>query len=204
MPKRSTIRPRYARKRALNARIDVTRSSVELQTEEQRLSSLQAELRKEKIALARLLGLPQDRELILSDSLSTQAAPLPDVNQAIQQAWQNRADLKALESGVKAAQIALSAARAERLPSATVSGDYGVIGPNPSTTHGVFSVTGGVNFPIWHGGRVRGDILEAEATLDQRRAELADQRGKVEQDVRTALIDLEAAAGAGKARRFKP
>ncbi len=49
--------------------------------------------------------------------------------------------------------------------------------------------------PIWQGGRVKGDILQAEATLDQRRAELANERGKVEQDVRTALIELAAAQG---------
>jgi outer membrane protein TolC len=73
--------------------------------------------------------------------------------------------------------------------------NYGVIGPNPSTTHGVFAATGSVNVPIWQGGRVKGDILQAEATLDQRRAELANERGKVEEDVRTALIELEAAQG---------
>jgi outer membrane protein TolC len=178
-----------------NARIDVTRSSVELQTEEQRLSTLEAELRKQKIGLARLIGLPQDRELVLADPLALQTTPLPDVNQTIQLGWQHRSDLKALGAGVRAAELALSATRAEYLPSASVSGNYGVIGPNPSTTHGVFTVTGGVNIPIWQGGRVKGDILQAEATLDQRRAELADARGKVEQEVRTALIDLEAAQG---------
>ncbi len=115
-----------------NARIDVTRSAVELQTEQQRLSTLESELQKEKISLARLIGLPQDRELTLSEPLAVQAAALPEVNPAIQAAWQRRSDLKALEAGVKAAEIALSAARAERLPSASVNGDYGVIGPNPS------------------------------------------------------------------------
>ncbi len=178
-----------------NARIDVTRSAVELQTEQQRLSSLEAELRKEKIALARLIGLPQDRELTLTEPLSVKAASLPDANQAIQLAWQHRSDLKALEASVKAAEIAVSAARAEHLPSAYINGNYGVIGPNPSTTHGVFTATGTVNVPIWQGGRVKGDILQAAATLDQRRAELANERGKVEQDVRTALIEMEAAQG---------
>jgi len=178
-----------------NARIDVTRSAVELQTEEQRLSTLEAELRKQKIALARLIGLPQDRELILADPLAIQAGSLPDTNAAIQQAFERRADLQALAAGVKAAQIALSAARAERLPSASLNGNYGVIGPNPEQTHGAFAVTGSVNVPIWQGGRVKGDILEAQATLDQRQAELGNERGKVEQDVRTALIELEAASG---------
>jgi len=183
------------REAGTNARIDVTRSAVELQTEQQRLSSLEAELQKEKIALARLIGLPQDRELTLTEPLSAKAGNLPDTNQAIQMAWQHRSDLKALEAGVRAAEIAVSAARAEYLPTASVSGNYGVIGPNPSTTHGVFTVIGTVSVPIWQGGRVKGDTLQAEATLDQRRAELANERGKVEQDVRTALIETAAAQG---------
>jgi outer membrane protein TolC len=173
----------------------VTRSAVELQTEEQRLSTLEADLRKQKIGLARLIGLPQDRELIFADPLSAQIGRMPDTNTAIQQAFQRRADLKALTSGVKAAELTLSAARAERLPSASLNGNYGVIGPNPSSTHGVFAATASVNVPIWQGGRVKGDILQAQATLDQRQAELTNERGKVEQDVRTALIELEAANG---------
>ncbi len=183
------------REAGTNARIDVTRSAVELQTEQQRLSSLEAELRKENIALARLIGLPQDRELMLTEPLAAQPSSLPDTEQTIQLAWQRRTDLKALEAGVKAAEIALSAARGERLPSASLNGNYGVIGPNPAKTHGAFAVTASVNVPIWQGGRVKGDILQAEATLDQRRAELANERGKVEQDVRTALIEMQAAQG---------
>ncbi len=183
------------REAGTNARIDVTRSAVELQTEQQRLSTLDAELRKQKISLARLIGLPQDRELILAEPLSSQGGSIPDANAALQQAFERRADLQALTAGVKAAQIALSAARAERLPSASLNGNYGVIGPNPEKTHGAFAVTGAVNVPIWQGGRVKGDILEAQTTLDQRQAELANERGKVEQEVRTALIDLEAASG---------
>ena len=49
--------------------------------------------------------------------------------------------------------------------------------------------------PIWEGGRTKGDIQQAEATLKQRQAELADQRGEIEQEVRTALIELETAMG---------
>jgi outer membrane protein TolC len=96
---------------------------------------------------------------------------------------------------VQAAQLALAAARAERYPSASLNGYYGVLGPTPASSHGVFSVTGAVNIPVWQGGRVKGDIEAAESTLRQRQAELADQRGKVEADLRTALIELETAEG---------
>ncbi|MBV8811286.1 MAG: TolC family protein [Acidobacteriaceae bacterium] len=178
-----------------NAKIDVMRSLVELETQRQRLSAVQADLRKQKIALARTIGLPLDRELVLSEVLAFNAHSVPDTAAAIERAFQYRSDLRAAEAQVRAAELALSAARAERWPSASVNGYYGVLGPTPASTHGVFAVTGAVNVPIWEGNRIKGDIQEAETTLRQRQAELADQRGKVEQDVRTALIELETAIG---------
>ncbi|MBV9295096.1 MAG: TolC family protein, partial [Acidobacteriaceae bacterium] len=178
-----------------NARIDVMRSLVELQTQQQRLSSLQADLRKQKIALARMVGLPLDREISLNEPLAAGDVPLPEAASALQRAYQHRSDLLAAEAQVSAAERVLSAAHAERLPSISLNGDYGVLGPNPASTHGVFAFTGSVNLPIWQGGRAKGDIQEAEATLHLRQAELADQRGRIEQDVRTALIELETAMG---------
>ncbi len=178
-----------------NARIDVTRTLVELQGQQQRLNALQSDLRKQKLAVARLIGLPLDRELILSDQLAFNPPPVPDAAGAVQQAFQKRWDLQAAESQVHAAEIVVSAAHAERLPSASITADYGVLGPTPVSNHGVYSVVGSVNVPIYQGGRVKADVEQAEATLHQRQAELADQRGRVEQDVRTALIELETAIG---------
>ena len=178
-----------------NARIDVTRTLVELQGQEQRLNALQADLRKQKLALARLIGLPLDRELILSDPLAFNPPPIPDAAAAVQQAFQKRWDLQAAASQVHAAELVVTAAHAERLPSASFTGDYGVLGPTPVSNHGVYSVVGSINVPLYQGGRVKADVEQAEATLHQRMAELADQRGRVEQDVRTALIELETAIG---------
>jgi outer membrane protein TolC len=179
----------------INARIDVTRTLVELETQQQRLSALTADLRKQKITLARLIGLSLDRELTLSQRLSSTELKVADPNTMIERAWKSRSDLKAAEAQVRAAEQSVSAAHAEYLPSVSLNGDYGVIGPNPAHTHGVFAVTGSVNIPIWQGGRTKGDIQQAESALRQRRAELADQRARVEQDVRTALIELETASG---------
>lgn len=178
-----------------NARIDVVRTLVELETQRQRLNALAADVRKQKIGLARLIGLPLDRELSLSESLGFPQLTVPDPASTVQQALSNRPDLKAAQAQVQAAERVVSAARAERLPSASVNGDYGTLGPNPASSHGVFAVTGSVNVPIWLGGRVKADIEQAQATLAQRKAELADQQGQVEQEVRTALIELETAIG---------
>jgi outer membrane protein TolC len=178
-----------------NARIDVTRTLVELQGQQQRLNALQSDLRKQKLALARLIGLPLDRELTLSEQLAFNPPAVPEAAGAVQQAFQKRWDLQAAASQVRAAEIVVSAARAERLPSASLTADYGVLGPSPTTNHGIYTVTGAVNVPVFQGGRVKADVEQAEATLHQRQAELADQRGRVEQDVRTALIELETAIG---------
>jgi outer membrane protein TolC len=178
-----------------NARIDVTRTLVELQGQQQRLAALQSDLRKQKLAVARLIGVPLDRELILSEPLAFNPPPLPDAAGAVQQAFLKRWDLQAAESQVRAAEIVVSAAHAERLPSASLTADYGVLGSSPASNHGVYSVVGAVNVPVFQGGRVKADIEQAEATLHQRQAELADQRGRVEQEVRTALIELETSIG---------
>ena len=178
-----------------NSRIDVMRTLVELETQKQRLTVLESDVRKQKILLARAIGLPLDRDLTLSEPLAPGAVPLPDVAESIKRAQGNRSDLRAAEAQVAAASRALDAARAERLPSVSLSGDYGVLGPNPTQLHGVFAVTGSVNVPIWLGGRVKGDIAQAESTLHQRQAELADLHGQVEQEVRTSWIELQTALG---------
>jgi outer membrane protein TolC len=174
--------------------IDVTRGQVELLTQQQRLTSLRNDLSKQKLNLARLTGLPVTEQIDLTDTLPYSPAPAFTVEQALKQAVQYRADLKAAETQVRAAQRALAAARDERLPSLTVNADYGTIGANPGQAHGTYTITGNLSVPIWQGGRIRGDIEQAEAALGQRRAELEDTKGQIERQVREAFLDLQAAA----------
>ena len=178
----------------LSAQIDRTRSQVEFQTQQQRLTAEQAEYAKQKIGFARLIGLSSGQEFTLTDKLPY--APLENLtlDQALSLASQDRSDLKAAEAQLHAAEFARKAAVAERFPTLSVSGDYGVIGVNPASSHGTYSLTGQLAFPIWAGGRAGGDILQADATLKQRRAEYENLRERVEAEVRTAYLDLNAAA----------
>ena len=177
----------------LSARIDVTRSQVELQTQQQRLTSFTNDFEKQKIALARLIGLPMAQPFTLADALPYREAPPADVNGLIQRAVSARADVQAAAAQVKAAEFARAAAMAESYPALAVSGDYGAIGVNPSQSHGTFSVTGAVSFPIYRSGRTRADVEQADAALAQRKAEYEDTKGGAEQDIRDALLDLTAA-----------
>ena len=178
----------------LVAQVDVDRSEVQLLTQRQRLVSLQNDLAKQKINLARMTGLPPTDQYDVGVEIPFSALPPLSFEEALHHAFEQRADLKAAEAQIRAAQRTLAAARAERLPSAAVNGDYGVIGTNPAQSHGTFTVSGTLRIPLWQGGRAEGDAEQAHATLSQREAEMDDLRSQIEGEVRNAYLDLQAAS----------
>ena len=137
----------------LNPQIDVNRSQVQLQTQQQRLMSLENDVAKQKINLARLVGLPVNDGYEITDDIPYSPAPDLTVEQALKQALENRADLQSAEAQVRAAERTRSAARWEHLPSLALSADYGAIGINPAQSHGTFSVAGTLQVPIFRSGR---------------------------------------------------
>jgi outer membrane protein TolC len=172
----------------------VTRSLVELQTQQQRLTSFINDYEKQKIALARMIGLPLGQVYTLADAIPYREFPLGNLDGMIGRAMRDRADVQAASAQVRAAESARKAAGAEYLPALDLAADYGAIGVNPAQAHGTFSVSGGVRFPIFRFGRIRADIEEADAVLAQRRAEYEDVRRRAEQEVRNATLDITAAA----------
>jgi outer membrane protein TolC len=182
------------RTQGVAAQLDLNQDRVRAQTEQQRLATMENDLYRQKINLARLTGLPPNEDYDISDEFEYSPPPGLSVEDAIRQAFAARSDLKAADAQLRGAERTLAAARAERLPSASVSADLGEIGTRFSQADHTYTVTGTLNIPIWQGGRVHGDIEQAQAALDQRRAELADKRAQIESDVRNAYLDLQAAA----------
>jgi outer membrane protein TolC len=177
----------------LLAQTDVNRSRIQVLTEQERLETLRNDFAKQKINLARMTGLPPNDEFELSDDVPYSAAPAITLEEALQQAFANRQDLKAANAQVRASELTRSAARAELLPSLALNADYGVNGINPNQSHGTFSATATLTVPIWRGGQAQGDMEQARAEFSERRAELEDLHAKVESDVRNAYLDLQAA-----------
>ncbi len=179
----------------LAARVDAERAQVQLQSEQQRLRSLEADRDSQKLRLGRIIGLPLGQEFLLSEDFHF--TPLADLtlDTALQRGFQARADIKAAEASVRSAEQSLKAAHAERLPNLAVDANFGAAGTTPSNhSTGVYTVSGLLTIPLYEGGRIHGDIQQAEAALHQRKAELEDARGQVDQDVRQAFINLNAAA----------
>ena len=191
----NTLFGQTAQQRAVGvvAQVDVNRSQVQALTQQQRLISLQNDLAKQKINLARLTGLPPSDLYDISDDVPFSPAPAITQEDAVKQALAQRSDLKAAEAQIRAAERAKSAARAERLPTFSVTADYGVIGTNPSQSHGTFAIAGTIRIPLWQGGRTEGNMEQVEAALVQRNAELDDLKGRIESEVRNAYLDLQAA-----------
>jgi outer membrane protein TolC len=176
-------------------RLNVDQSQLQTLAQQQQIITLRNDLAKQKINLARITGLPPNADYQLTDRFPFSPAPVQSVNDAVTRAEQQRADLKAAQSQVEAAERSLAAARAERIPSASVSGYYEAIGTNPAESHGAFNVVGTLNIPILQGGKVEADIAQAAAVLAQRQAELDDTRGQIEAEIREVYLDMEAAAG---------
>ena len=176
------------------AGIDVLRAQVELKTQQQRAVVDANTLARDKLNLARAIGLPPGQEFNVTDQFPF--SPLAPVTpeEAVAQAYTARADYQAAAAQVRAAELARGAAKAERYPGISVSANYGDIGENFNNSHGTFAVVSSLHFPIFDGGRISADIEAADATLKQRRDELGDLRGRIDYEVRTALLNLKASA----------
>lgn len=178
----------------LIAKVDADKNEVQMLTHQQRLLSLDNDLAKQKINLARMVGLPPNDQYDVIDEVPFSPAPPISLEDALKQAFQQRADLKAADSQVHAAERSRSAARGERYPSLGVTTDFGGIGTNPAQMETTYTATASLKIPIWMGGRAGGDVQQADAVVKQRQAEYEDLKDQIESDVRSAFLDLKAAS----------
>ena len=173
--------------------LDELRARVDYQQLQQQLIVAQNALDKDKLALARTIGLPLAQKFNLADKVPYQAFDELDVDATIRQAHANRKDLAAMVEQVKAAEQQRKAATADRFPTLTVAGDYGDIGTNLSHSHGTEDLTGTVSVPLFAEFALRGEAEVAQSTLDTDKAKLSDQNAQVDADIRDALLDIASA-----------
>lgn len=174
--------------------IDTLRAQVEYQTRQQQLIAATSDYAKQKISLARVIGLATRQEFELADKSPYQAFPIPDLETSVQRAYTLRSDYKAAHDRLVAAQLEHSAATAGYYPSLDVAANFGEIGPSPGGVLPTYALFGTLNIPIFQGGKVHGDVLKAEASLRQAQAQMADVRAQIDQDIRNALLDLKSSS----------
>ena len=178
----------------VSPRLDVLRAQVDYQNEQQALISTNNQLAKDKLSLARAIGLPLEQSFRLTDAEPYSALDNLDPTAAFAQALKNRKDLAAANEQVAAAQEESKAARAEQLPSAKLSVDYGDIGETVNHSHGSYTATGSVSVPILQIAKTRGEEEVADAQQKQSRDKLADQVQQINAQIRDSILDIQSAA----------
>ncbi len=178
----------------LAAAVDVLRSQVQLQSRQQKLIVAKNNLAKQKLVLARAIGLPLGQQFEITTRVPGQALTPPSLDEAIQSAYKARPDFQSQVNRVRSAELEKKAASAERYPSLGAETDYGLSGVNPGSSHGTVDAAATLRIPIFQGGRVHGDVLRAAASLTEERQRLEDARARIDQEVRDAYLDLEASA----------
>jgi outer membrane protein TolC len=173
--------------------LDELRAKVDYQTLQQQLIVAENSLEKDKLALARTIGLPLAQSFTLADKAPYAAFDQIDVDAAIKEAHANRKDLAALIEQTKAAEEQRKAATADRFPTFTFNGDYGDIGMNVAHSHGTGDASGTISAPLFKEFAFRGEAETAQAQLDTVRAQSSDKGAQVDADVRDALLDIQAA-----------
>jgi outer membrane protein TolC len=174
--------------------LDELRARVDYQTQQQALITAQNTYDKDRIALARAIGLSLEQKFELTTNAPYAPLDNLDADAAVQQALASRSDLKALREQVGAAEHARKAATDERLPTVGFSGDYGDIGVNVEHSHGTVDATGTLDVPVFEEAKLRGDAKQAQSQLDQERSRLSDMQGQIGADVRDSILDIQAAA----------
>ena len=174
--------------------IDALRAKVELQTRQQQLIQAKNNFAIQKLTVARVIGLAPGQELEFTDKSPYQPFDGITVDEALKRAYATRSDYQAAMTDVHTAEFSRKAAVAGYFPSLSFTADYGLGGTHPSTARQVFDVRGTLTIPIFQGGSVHGDVLQADARLEQSRERLENLRAQIDSDVRTALLNLQSSA----------
>jgi len=174
--------------------IDGLRTKVELQTRQQQLIQAKNNFAIQKLTVARVIGLAPGQEFEFTDKSPYRSLEVITVDEALKRAYASRSDYQAAVADLRAAQFSRKAAVAGYLPSLSFNADYGLGGSHPSTATPVADVRGTLSIPIFQGSSVHGDVLQADARLEQSRDRLESLRAQIDSDVRAALLNLQSAA----------
>lgn len=173
--------------------LDEVRARVQYQTQQQVTIAAQNEYDKELILLKREIGLDPGQKITLTDQapFSELTEQTPEELRAL--AYKSRQDYQNLQNQVVELKAVHSAYRSQRYPTLSFSGNYGVQAVTTVGSHGVFTAVGTVSVPIFREAGIRGDIDASQAQLNAVNAQIDDLRTRIDQQVRSALLDVSAA-----------
>jgi len=153
----------------------------------------QSQLAKDRIQLARILGIPAGQKMELTDTAPFAEFGEMDLDAAKITAYRHRKDYLSVLEQIALTQRELKAVKYQRLPTVAFNGFYGVIGQTTGSYHGDFSAQGSLNVPIFREAGQRGETDVVDAQLTALRQREADLRVAIDEQIRAATLDVNAA-----------
>jgi outer membrane protein TolC len=173
------------------ARLDELRARVQYQTQQQKVIAAQNTFEKDKILLKREIGVPVEQKIQLTDATPYADLEQMSIEDARRMAYQSRQDYQSLQHQLRSAHLTHSAARYERLPTLTASGNYGVTGVTHGLYHGTFTALGELQLPLFKEAQFRGDADVAAAQEGDAISQFANLKQQIDQQLRDSMLDLE-------------
>ncbi|HXN25090.1 MAG TPA: TolC family protein [Candidatus Dormibacteraeota bacterium] len=181
------------KKQGVGTGIDTLRSNVELQNEKQRLITSEAALQTTLYGLSRLLNIDPQQEIALADELNFFETPEFTVSESLQSAYARRPEMKELEAQVRQAQALKRAASESRLPALRFDGTWGYQGLSARTAIPAYQYQVSIGMPLFTSGRIHAELARAELEIKRRSEQRTDLRNSIAVEVKTAIVNLEAA-----------
>jgi outer membrane protein len=178
----------------LKSTLDVSFANVNLSDAKLLQVQAQNDVKGAEAQLAMAMGLPNETTFSLSEE--SMPIPLPDkVNPLVQQALQDRPELKDLRLQHSAAERFVGAERALNFPTVGVVGTAGFVPAGEATVPGRYGAIGlNVTVPIFNGGLFKARKTEAELKAKAANDDITDQENRVVRDVRIAFLNATTAA----------
>jgi len=173
--------------------IEITRARVQLANDQQRLLVAQNARRSARLQLLRVIGLPLDTQVELTDTLQYVPVEAVTLEAAKVRAFQQRPDYQAQREREDNARLSASAARMERLPSLQAFGDYGALGTGLDNALATRVYGLSLRVPIFDGGRRDARRAESASQYRAEKVRTNDLKEQIELDVRLALDALQSA-----------
>jgi outer membrane protein len=173
--------------------IEITRAQVQLANDQQKLLVADNDRRRAGLQLLRAMGLNLDADVALTDKLSYAEVNVATLEASMEQARKERTELKAQQQHEQIAKLNYGSVSAERLPSASVFGNYGAIGLTPDVARATRDVGVTLKVPIFDGFRRDARRAESLSQLRQEKTRTRDLEQQIELDVRLALDSFRSA-----------
>jgi outer membrane protein TolC len=177
----------------VSAELDANRAMQQVNFLEQQRLEFEQRYVDAKLNLAAILQARVTSDFEVSDAAAygDMIMPVSDRNVAVQAALTMRADYRSASANVRAAELKVESVKSQRLPTFHITADDGQSGSTPAHNINTYRVMGALQVPIFTGGRIEGQTVEAEAALRDAQAGLDETRSLVERDVLAAISGVE-------------